>query len=101
MTQQAIYMGAGDHTRVECTRVHDRLDDGLSQLSASQQWTPPGRFGCPSGSTMDEWIEGQEKISAEIMAVIHDIASALGATVRRVDDEVRFILEVEMQRDCS
>ena len=30
--------------------------------------------------------------------VIEDIATALGAKVRRVDDEQRFLLEVEMER---
>lgn len=87
------------HIEHLCGLLHERLDEGLSHLSGSQQWTPPGKFGSPSGSTIEEWIEGQNEISNKIMAVIEDVASALGAKVNRMDDEVRFILEVKIKRE--
>ena len=98
MTQKMIFMGAGDHTKADCKKLHERLNDGLGHLSSSQQWTPPGKFGSPSGSTMEEWTEGQDGICINIMAVIEDVASALGAKVHRIDDEMRFILEVEIKK---
>ena len=97
MAQEKIFMGAGDHTKAKCKKLHKRLNEGLGALSSSQQWTPPGKFGSPSGSTMEEWVEGQNEISSEIMAIIGDVALALGAKVHRTDDETRFVLEVEIK----
>lgn len=98
---EMIFMGDGGvgQTKSSCERLHERLQEGLELLSGSQQWTPPGRFGSPSGSTMEEWTEGQDKISDEIMEIVEDIAAALGRTVKRSDDETRFILEVETKRE--
>lgn len=97
-----IFMGNGEHSRTECKNLHVRLEEGLDQLSGSQQWTPPDdKFGSPCGSTMEEWeewTEGQNEISNKIMGVIEDIAAALGAKVHRVDDEMRFISEIEIKR---
>jgi hypothetical protein len=98
MAQKMIFMGDGEHSIAQCQKVHDRLKEGFSHLSGSQQWSPPGKFGSPSGSTKEEWTEGQNEISNEILAVVEDIALALGAKVHRTDDERRFVLEVKMKR---
>ncbi len=98
MAQKMIFMGSGKFSTDECKKVHEKLDEGFDHLSGSQQWTPPGRFGSPSGSTMEEWTGGQNGISDEIMAVIEDVALALGAEVKRQDDDTRFVLEIEMKR---
>lgn len=82
------------HIEHLCGLLHKSLDKGFDLSSGSQQWTPPGKFGSPSGDTMEEWIEGHNKISNDIMAVIEDIALALGVKVHRTDDETQFVLEI-------
>ncbi|MHA2279825.1 MAG: hypothetical protein ACXAC5_02975 [Promethearchaeota archaeon] len=51
--------------------------------------------------TVEEWREQKRKVqnecSAEIMDVIADIATALGAEVCVVDDEQKFALDVTIK----
>lgn len=86
------------HVEHLCGLLHERLEEGFSHLSGSQQWTPPGKFGSPSGSSMEEWTEGQDEIQGKIMAIIEDVATALGAKVHHMNDEDRFLFEVGIKK---
>jgi hypothetical protein len=91
---EPIFMGAGSsgHTQKECKRLHSRLDDGLSWHSGLQQLaTQPAVF---EPAQPDEFAKGDDAI----MDVVTDIATALGCEVRRMDDEMRYILEIERKR---
>jgi len=101
VAQEMIFMGAGEHSEAECKKLHGRLDVGLSLLGGMQQMGSCGDVfePCTPEEFKRHMAEEMNQGHTVIMAVIEDIASALGAKIRRDDDEMRFILEVEIKRE--
>ncbi len=81
------------HIEHLCGLLHKSLDEALEDLSGAQQPAHPS-----SAKEYQLECEAQDKSLEMRMAVVADIATALGLTVRCADDEKRFALEVERER---